>query len=137
MISPRNQEYEMKNKFLNAFYYLTTGLMLGILADFVISNNIWLEMRIHGDTPLWVLSAIGLVYGVLKKKSPCRYTFFVTELLAVGVYAVVGKFNLLLYLIRDAVPFLETIDETRVFVIAFLAIVTLLNVGVIYLTRKD
>lgn len=70
------------------FYYLTTGIAIGILCCLLLLFNVNFEMMVSQQLVMYIFTAFGLILGIAYTNIN-RYVFFALEL-AIALIALIG-----------------------------------------------
>lgn len=125
------------DKFLRALYYAGCGLMVGFLANLVIAQSVWLEMRIHGHTSLWVLTLVAFIIGFLVKKPLPKATFWILEVLVFALYWIANSMHLMVYNIRDGLHLSWSYGQTANTLLVILLVINVLNLVIVLIQARS
>lgn len=122
-------------RILNCIYYTSVGFIIGLILDFIISKNLYLDMRIKSYIPFYMCLFIGFIYGFLSKKNIKIWLFYFLELVLCAMLAYTNSFELLSYIFRDAILLPMDIEEINVFLVMLFVILNILC-SIIYIRRE-
>ena len=117
------------------FYYLTTGIAIGILCCLLLLFNVNFEMMVSQQLVMYIFTAFGLILGI-SYTNINRYVFFALELAIALIALIGGKTQSLIYIVKEFVMYHGPVKNILIPTIAVIVIVNLINIYIVLTQKK-
>ena len=117
------------------FYYLTTGIAIGILCCLLLLFNVNFEMMVSQQLVMYIFTAFGLILGIAYTNIN-RYVFFALELAIALIALIGGKTQSLIYIVKEFVMYHGPVKNILIPTIAIIVIVNLINIYIVLTQKK-
>ena len=117
------------------FYYLTTGIAIGILCCLLLLFNVNFEMMVSQQLVMYIFTAFGLILGI-SYTNINRYVFFALELAIALIALIGGKTQSLIYIVKEFVMCHGPVKNILIPTIAVIVIVNLINIYIVLTQKK-
>ncbi|WP_347233074.1 TVP38/TMEM64 family protein [Finegoldia sp. BIOML-A2] len=117
------------------FYYLTTGIVIGILCCLLLLFNVNFEMMVSQQLVMYIFTAFGLILGI-SYTNINRYVFFALELAIALIALIGGKTQSLIYIVKEFVMYHGPVKNILIPTIAVIVIVNLINIYIVLTQKK-
>lgn len=117
------------------FYYLTTGIAIGILCCLLLLFNVNLEMMVSQQLVMYIFTAFGLILGI-SYTNINRYVFFALEAAIFLIALIGGKTQSLIYIVKEFIMYHGPVKNIFIPTIAVIVIVNLINIYIVLTQKK-
>ena len=117
------------------FYYLTTGIAIGILCCLLLLFNVNFEMMVSQQLVMYIFTAFGLILGI-SYTNINRYVFFALELAIFLIALIGGKTQSLIYIVKEFIMYHGPVKNILNPTIAVIVIVNLINIYIVLTQKK-
>lgn len=117
------------------FYYLTTGIAIGILCCLLLLFNVNFEMMVSQQLVMYIFTAFGLILGIAYTNIN-RYVFFALELAIALIALIGGKTQSLIYIVKEFIMYHGPVKNIFIPTIAVIVIVNLINLYIVLTQKK-
>ena len=117
------------------FYYLTTGIAIGILCCLLLLFNVNFEMMVSQQLVMYIFTAFGLILGIAYTNIN-RYVFFALELAIALIALIGGKTQSLIYIVKEFIMYHGPVKNILIPTIAVIVIVNLINLYIVLTQKK-
>lgn len=117
------------------FYYLTTGIAIGILCCLLLLFNVNFEMMVSQQLVMYIFTAFGLILGIAYTNIN-RYVFFALEAAIFLIALIGGKTQSLIYIVKEFIMYHGPVKNIIIPTIAVIVIVNLINLYIVLTQKK-
>ncbi|WP_304065694.1 TVP38/TMEM64 family protein [Finegoldia magna] len=117
------------------FYYLTTGVAIGVLCCLLLLFNVNFEMMVSQQLVMFIFTAFGLILGIAYTNIN-RYVFFALEAAIFLIALIGGKTQSLIYIVKEFIMYHGPVKNILVPTIAVIVIVNLINLYIVFTQKK-
>lgn len=117
------------------FYYLTTGVAIGVLCCLLLLFNVNFEMMVSQQLVMFIFTAFGLILGIAYTNIN-RYVFFALEAAIFVIALIGGKTQSLIYIVKEFIMYHGPVKNILVPTIAVIVIVNLINLYIVLTQKK-
>lgn len=117
------------------FYYLTTGIAIGILCCLLLLFNVNFEMMVSQQLVMYIFTAFGLILGI-SYTNINRYVFFALEAAIFLIALIGGKTQSLIYIVKEFIMYHGPVKNILIPTIAVIVIVNLINLYIVLTQKK-
>lgn len=117
------------------FYYLTTGIAIGILCCLLLLFNVNFEMMVSQQLVMYIFTAFGLILGIAYTNIN-RYVFFALEIAIALIALIGGKTQSLIYIVKEFIMYHGPVKNILIPTIAVIVIVNLINLYIVLTQKK-
>lgn len=117
------------------FYYLTTGVAIGVLSCLLLLFNVNFEMMVSQQLVMYIFTAFGLILGIAYTNIN-RYVFFALELAIALIALIGGKTQSLIYIVKEFIMYHGPVKNILIPTIAVIVIVNLINIYIVLTQKK-
>ena len=117
------------------FYYLTTGVAIGVLCCLLLLFNVNFEMMVSQQLVMFIFTAFGLILGIAYTNIN-RYVFFALEAAIFLIALIGGKSQSLIYIVKEFIMYHGPVKNILVPTIAVIVIVNLINLYIVLTQKK-
>ena len=117
------------------FYYLTTGVAIGVLCCLLLLFNVNFEMMVSQQLVMFIFTAFGLILGIAYTNIN-RYVFFALEAAIFLIALIGGKTQSLIYIVKEFIMYHGPVKNILVPTIAVIIIVNLINLYIVLTQKK-
>lgn len=117
------------------FYYLTTGVAIGILCCLLLLFNVNYEMMVSQQLVMFIFTAFGLILGIAYTNIN-RYVFFALEAAIFLIALIGGKTQSLIYIVKEFIMYHGPVKNIFIPTIAVIVIVNLINLYIVLTQKK-
>ena len=117
------------------FYYLTTGVAIGVLCCLLLLFNVNFEMMVSQQLVMFIFTAFGLILGIAYTNIN-RYVFFALEAAIFLIALIGGKTQSLIYIVKEFIMYHGPVKNILVSTIAVIVIVNLINLYIVLTQKK-
>ena len=117
------------------FYYLTTGVAIGILCCLLLLFNVNFEMMVSQQLVMFIFTAFGLILGIAYTNIN-RYVFFALEAAIFLIALIGGKTQSLIYIVKEFIMYHGPVKNILLPTIAVIVIVNLINLYIVLTQKK-
>ncbi len=117
------------------FYYLTTGIAIGILCCLLLLFNVNFEMMVSQQLVMYIFTAFGLILGIAYTNIN-RYVFFALEAAIFLIALIGGKTQSLIYIVKEFIMYHGPVKNIFIPTIAVIVIVNLINIYIVLTQKK-
>lgn len=117
------------------FYYLTTGVAIGVLCCLLLLFNVNYEMMVSQQLVMFIFTAFGLILGIAYTNIN-RYVFFALEAAIFLIALIGGKTQSLIYIVKEFIMYHGPVKNILVPTIAVIVIVNLINLYIVLTQKK-
>ena len=117
------------------FYYLTTGVAIGVLSCLLLLFNVNFEMMVSQQLVMFIFTAFGLILGIAYTNIN-RYVFFALEAAIFLIALIGGKTQSLIYIVKEFIMYHGPVKNILVPTIAVIVIVNLINLYIVLTQKK-
>ena len=117
------------------FYYLTTGVAIGVLCCLLLLFNVNFEMMVSQQLVMYIFTAFGLILGIAYTNIN-RYVFFALELAIALIALIGGKTQSLIYIVKEFIMYHGPVKNILIPTIAVIVIVNLINIYIVLTQKK-
>lgn len=116
------------------FYYLTTGIAIGVLCCLLLFN-VNFEMMVSQQLVMFIFTAFGLILGIAYTNIS-RYVFFALEAAIFLIALIGGKTQSLIYIVKEFIMYHGPVKNIFIPTIAVIVIVNLINLYIVLTQKK-
>lgn len=117
------------------FYYLTTGVAIGVLCCLLLLFNVNFEMMVSQQLVMFIFTAFGLILGIAYTNIN-RYVFFALEAAIFLIALIGGKTQSLIYIVKEFIMYHGPVKNIFIPTIAVIVIVNLINIYIVLTQKK-
>ena len=117
------------------FYYLTTGVAIGVLCCLLLLFNVNFEMMVSQQLVMFIFTAFGLILGIAYTNIN-RYVFFALEAAIFLIALIGGKTQSLIYIVKEFIMYHGPVKNIFIPTIAVIVIVNLINLYIVLTQKK-
>ena len=117
------------------FYYLTTGVAIGVLCCLLLLFNVNFEMMVSQQLVMFIFTAFGLILGIAYTNIN-RYIFFALEAAIFLIALIGGKTQSLIYIVKEFIMYHGPVKNILIPTIAVIVIVNLINLYIVLTQKK-
>lgn len=117
------------------FYYLTTGVAIGVLCCLLLLFNVNFEMMVSQQLVMFIFTAFGLILGIAYTNIN-RYVFFALEATIFLIALIGGKTQSLIYIVKEFIMYHGPVKNILIPTIAVIVIVNLINIYIVLTQKK-
>ena len=117
------------------FYYLTTGVAIGVLCCLLLLFNVNFEMMVSQQLVMFIFTAFGLILGIAYTNIN-RYVFFALEATIFLIALIGGKTQSLIYIVKEFIMYHGPVKNIFIPTIAVIVIVNLINIYIVLTQKK-
>lgn len=117
------------------FYYLTTGVAIGVLCCLLLLFNVNFEMMVSQQLVMFIFTAFGLILGIAYTNIN-RYVFFALEAAIFLIALIGGKIQSLIYIVKEFIMYHGPVKNILIPTIAVIVIVNLINLYIVLTQKK-
>ena len=117
------------------FYYLTTGIAIGVLCCLLLLFNVNFEMMVSQQLVMFIFTAFGLILGIAYTNIS-RYVFFALEAAIFLIALIGGKTQSLIYIVKEFIMYHGPVKNIFIPTIAVIVIVNLINLYIVLTQKK-
>lgn len=117
------------------FYYLTTGVAIGVLSCLLLLFNVNFEMMVSQQLVMFIFTAFGLILGIAYTNIN-RYVFFALEAAIFLIALIGGKTQSLIYIVKEFIMYHGPVKNILIPTIAVIVIVNLINIYIVLTQKK-
>ena len=117
------------------FYYLTTGVAIGVLCCLLLLFNVNFEMMVSQQLVMYIFTAFGLILGIAYTNIN-RYVFFALEAAIFLIALIGGKTQSLIYIVKEFIMYHGPVKNILVPTIAVIVIINLINLYIVLTQKK-
>lgn len=117
------------------FYYLTTGVAIGVLCCLLLLFNVNFEMMVSQQLVMFIFTAFGLILGIAYTNIN-RYVFFALEAAILLIALIGGKTQSLIYIVKEFIMYHGPVKNILIPTIAVIVIVNLINLYIVLTQKK-
>lgn len=117
------------------FYYLTTGVAIGVLCCLLLLFNVNFEMMVSQQLVMLIFTAFGLILGIAYTNIN-RYVFFALEAAIFLIALIGGKTQSLIYIVKEFIMYHGPVKNILIPTIAVIVIVNLINLYIVLTQKK-
>nr|WP_304112221.1 TVP38/TMEM64 family protein [Finegoldia magna] len=117
------------------FYYLTTGVAIGVLCCLLLLFNVNFEMMVSQQLVMFIFTAFGLILGIAYTNIN-RYVFFALEAAIFLIALIGGKTQSLIYIVKEFIMYHGAVKNILIPTIAVIVIVNLINLYIVLTQKK-
>ncbi|WP_242430116.1 TVP38/TMEM64 family protein [Finegoldia magna] len=117
------------------FYYLTTGVAIGVLSCLLLLFNVNFEMMVSQQLVMFIFTAFGLILGIAYTNIN-RYVFFALEIAIALIALIGGKTQSLIYIVKEFIMYHGPVKNILIPTIAVIVIVNLINIYIVLTQKK-
>ena len=117
------------------FYYLTTGVAIGVLSCLLLLFNVNFEMMVSQQLVMFIFTAFGLILGIAYTNIN-RYVFFALEAAIFLIALIGGKTQSLIYIVKEFIMYHGPVKNILIPTIAVIVIVNLINLYIVLTQKK-
>ena len=117
------------------FYYLTTGVAIGVLSCLLLLFNVNFEMMVSQQLVMFIFTAFGLILGIAYTNIN-RYVFFALEAAIFLIALIGGKTQSLIYIVKEFIMYHGPVKNIFIPTIAVIVIVNLINLYIVLTQKK-
>ena len=117
------------------FYYLTTGVAIGVLSCLLLLFNVNFEMMVSQQLVMFIFTAFGLILGIAYTNIN-RYVFFALEIAIALIALIGGKTQSLIYIVKEFIMYHGPVKNILIPTIAVIVIVNLINLYIVLTQKK-
>lgn len=117
------------------FYYLTTGVAIGVLCCLLLLFNVNFEMMVSQQLVMFIFTAFGLILGIAYTNIN-RYVFFALEA-AISLIALIGgKTQSLIYIVKEFIMYHGPVKNILIPTIVVVVVINLINLYIVLTQKK-
>lgn len=117
------------------FYYLTTGVAIGVLCCLLLLFNVNYEMMVSQQLVMFIFTAFGLILGIAYTNIN-RYVFFALEAAIALIALIGGKTQSLMYIIKEFVMYHGPVKNIFLPTIIVVVVINLINLYIVLTQKK-
>ena len=117
------------------FYYLTTGIAIGVLCCLLLLFNVNYEMMVSQQLVMFIFTAFGLILGIAYTNIN-RYVFFALEAAIALIALIGGKTQSLIYIVKEFVIYHGPVKNIFLPTIIVVVVINLINLYIVLTQKK-
>ena len=117
------------------FYYLTTGVAIGVLSCLLLLFNVNFEMMVSQQLVMFIFTAFGLILGIAYTNIN-RYVFFALEAAIFLIALIGGKTQSLIYIVKEFVMYHGPVKNILLPTIIVVVVINLINLYIVLTQKK-
>lgn len=117
------------------FYYLTTGVAIGVLCCLLLLFNVNYEMMVSQQLVMFIFTAFGLILGIAYTNIN-RYVFFALEAAIFLIALIGGKTQSLIYIVKEFVMYHGPVKNILLPTIIVVVVINLINLYIVLTQKK-
>ncbi|MCA5586963.1 TVP38/TMEM64 family protein [Finegoldia magna] len=117
------------------FYYLTTGVAIGVLCCLLLLFNVNYEMMVSQQLVMFIFTAFGLILGIAYTNIN-RYVFFALEAAIFLIALIGGKTQSLIYIVKEFVMYHGPVKNIFLPTIIVVVVINLINLYIVLTQKK-
>ena len=117
------------------FYYLTTGIAIGVLCCLLLLFNVNYEMMVSQQLVMFIFTAFGLILGIAYTNIN-RYVFFALEAAIFLIALIGGKTQSLIYIVKEFVIYHGPVKNIFLPTIIVVVVINLINLYIVLTQKK-
>lgn len=117
------------------FYYLTTGVAIGVLCCLLLLFNVNYEMMVSQQLVMFIFTAFGLILGIAYTNIN-RYVFFALEAAIFLIALIGGKTQSLIYIVKEFVMYHGPVKNIFLPTIIVVVVINLINIYIVLTQKK-
>lgn len=117
------------------FYYLTTGVAIGVLCCLLLLFNVNFEMMVSQQLVMFIFTAFGLILGIAYTNIN-RYVFFTLEAAIFLIALIGGKTQSLIYIVKEFVMYHGPVKNIFLPTIIVVVVINLINLYIVLTQKK-
>ena len=117
------------------FYYLTTGVAIGVLCCLLLLFNVNFEMMVSQQLVMFIFTAFGLILGIAYTNIN-RYVFFALEAAIFLIALIGGKTQSLIYIVKEFVMYHGPVKNILLPTIMVVVVINLINLYIVLTQKK-
>lgn len=117
------------------FYYLTTGVAIGVLCCLLLLFNVNYEMMVSQQLVMFIFTAFGLILGIAYANIN-RYVFFALEVAIFLIALIGGKTQSLIYIVKEFVMYHGPVKNIFLPTIIVVVVINLINLYIVLTQKK-
>ena len=117
------------------FYYLTTGVAIGVLCCLLLLFNVNYEMMVSQQLVMFIFTAFGLILGIAYTNIN-RYVFFTLEAAIFLIALIGGKTQSLIYIVKEFVMYHGPVKNIFIPTIIVVVVINLINLYIVLTQKK-
>ena len=117
------------------FYYLTTGVAIGVLCCLLLLFNVNFEMMVSQQLVMFIFTAFGLILGIAYTNIN-RYVFFALEAAIFLIALIGGKTQSLIYIVKEFVIYHGPVKNIFLPTIIVVVVINLINLYIVLTQKK-
>lgn len=117
------------------FYYLTTGVAIGVLCCLLLLFNVNFEMMVSQQLVMFIFTAFGLILGIAYTNIN-RYVFFALEAAIFLIALIGGKTQSLIYIVKEFVMYHGAVKNILLPTIIVVVVINLINLYIVLTQKK-
>ena len=117
------------------FYYLTTGVAIGVLCCLLLLFNVNYEMMVSQQLVMFIFTAFGLILGIAYTNIN-RYVFFALEAAIFLIALIGGKTQSLIYIVKEFVIYHGPVKNIFLPTIIVVVVINLINLYIVLTQKK-
>ena len=117
------------------FYYLTTGVAIGVLCCLLLLFNVNYEMMVSQQLVMFIFTAFGLILGIAYTNIN-RYVFFALEAAIALIALIGGKTQSLIYIVKEFVMYHGPVKNIFLPTIIVVVVINLINLYIVLTQKK-
>ena len=117
------------------FYYLTTGVAIGVLCCLLLLFNVNYEMMVSQQLVMFIFTAFGLILGIAYTNIN-RYVFFALEAAIFLIALIGGKTQSLIYIVKEFVMYHGPVKNIFIPTIIVVVVINLINLYIVLTQKK-
>lgn len=117
------------------FYYLTTGVAIGVLCCLLLLFNVNFEMMVSQQLVMFIFTAFGLILGIAYTNIN-RYVFFALEAAIFLIALIGGKTQSLIYIVKEFVMYHGPVKNILLPTIIVVVVINLINLYIVLTQKK-
>ena len=117
------------------FYYLTTGVAIGVLCCLLLLFNVNFEMMVSQQLVMFIFTAFGLILGIAYTNIN-RYVFFALEAAIFLIALIGGKTQSLIYIVKEFVMYHGPVKNIFLPTIIVVVVINLINLYIVLTQKK-
>ena len=117
------------------FYYLTTGVAIGVLCCLLLLFNVNFEMMVSQQLVMFIFTAFGLILGIAYTNIN-RYVFFALEAAIFLIALIGGKTQSLIYIVKEFIMYHGPVKNILLPTIIVVVVINLINLYIVLTQKK-
>lgn len=117
------------------FYYLTTGVAIGVLCCLLLLFNVNYEMMVSQQLVMFIFTAFGLILGIAYTNIN-RYVFFALEAAIFLIALIGGKTQSLIYIVKEFIMYHGPVKNIFLPTIIVVVVINLINLYIVLTQKK-